>query len=592
MSVILHITNINKPIFTAWTYLLSNKQAINLTSMSLIEGELMTTISEASTHLETFISERANQKVLDDCISSLQQIRGSLDLIQLYGACELAGEILATAIDIDIEKHTALDDKLSALTKSFFILSCYFEYAQQHQVGMPVLLVPYINDLRLVNRQAVMPESYFESPISEYRCPSSPIEPIANNSENLQVMLRRFRHMYQLGLLGVVKELNIEHALTLMQRVCTKVYRFAKGRKSETLWWLASNALQAFVDADIAPSVARKRLFTTIDKQLRLLEKQGDNAFDQAAPEPLLIELAYYIALAAEGNDDYAKIKQLYGFNDLSYTEKTLQRETAALTGPNAKTVQSVAEVLRVELSVAKENMERFQITEDVVEGDYEDTISRIQRVKDILHVVGLTSAAKVIGTALDILITANESKQCLDEDGNMVVVDAFLYVESVLNSLAKRNFSGEQLDEMNQLNLNEMISSNNLLDAQLMVIEEAEKGIAQIKQALTAFTNSEYDKEHIIHFAAQLQEIRGGMIVLDLPRAASIVTACHEFIEKSLMSTDETAALEYMLETFADALICLEYYLGCMKVDKLVSADNLAIAEESLAALGYPVKV
>ena len=55
-------------------------------------------------------------------------------------------------------------------------------------------------------------------------------------------------------------------------------------------------------------------------------------------------------------------------------------------------------------------------------------------------------------------------------------------------------------------------------------------------------------------------------------------------------MSTDEAAALEHMLETFADALICLEYYLDCLKVDSKVSPDTLAVAEESLAALGYSV--
>jgi len=111
------------------------------------------------------------------------------------------------------------------------------------------------------------------------------------------------------------------------------------------------------------------------------------------------------------------------------------------------------------------------------------------------------------------------------------------------------------------------------------------------LKQAITAFTDSEYDKAHIKDFSEKLQEIRGGMTVLALPRAAAIVAACHEFIENALMSTDEIAALEHMLETFADALICLEYYLDCMKADKNVSPDNLAIAEESLAALGYPVK-
>lgn len=559
--------------------------------MSLIQQELMVTINEASTHLETFIGDRSNHKVLEDCIESLQQIRGSLDLIQLHGACELSGEILVTATSINIEKNEELEEKLSVLTKGFFILSCYFEYTQQHEVGMPVLLIPYINDLRLVNRQPVMPESYFESSTATYRCPPSEKLEEATRIEDFTLMLRRFRHMYQLGLLGVIKDINLEHSLKLMQRAVTKVYKLSKGRTSETLWWLSATALQAFIDGNIISTVARKRLFARIDKQLRMLEKKGEPTLDEPLEEELLIELAYYISLVAEVNDDYKKIQHLYGFNSLSYNETLLQRETISLTGPNADTVQSVAEVLRVELSVAKENMEKSQVAEGMADRDYEDTLARVQRIKEILNVVGLTSAADVLSQPLEKLQTACKDDAPLDEENNMLVVDAFLYVESVLSSLTSRNFSGEQLAELNQQNQNEVISSNNLLDAQLVVIEEAEKGIVFLKQAITAFTDSEYDKAHIKDFSEKLQEIRGGMTVLALPRAAAIVAACHEFIENALMSTDEIAALEHMLETFADALICLEYYLDCMKVDKNVSPDNLAIAEESLAALGYPVK-
>jgi len=436
-----------------------------------------------------------------------------------------------------------------------------------------------------------MPESYFESSTATYRCPPSEKLEEATRIEDFTLMLRRFRHMYQLGLLGVIKDINLEHSLKLMQRAVTKVYKLSKGRTSETLWWLSATALQAFIDGNIISTVARKRLFARIDKQLRMLEKKGEPTLDGPLEEELLVELAYYISLVAEVNDDYKKIQHLYGFNSLSYNETVLQRETISLTGPNADTVQSVAEVLRVELSVAKENMEKSQVAEGMADRDYEDTLARVQRIKEILNVVGLTSAADVLSQPLEKLQTACKDDAPLDEENNMLVVDAFLYVESVLSSLTSRNFSGEQLAELNQQNQNEVISSNNLLDAQLVVIEEAEKGIVFLKQAITAFTDSEYDKAHIKDFSEKLQEIRGGMTVLALPRAAAIVAACHEFIENALMSTDEMAALEHMLETFADALICLEYYLDCMKVDKNVSPDNLAIAEESLAALGYPVK-
>jgi hypothetical protein len=86
------------------------------------------------------------------------------------------------------------------------------------------------------------------------------------------------------------------------------------------------------------------------------------------------------------------------------------------------------------------------------------------------------------------------------------------------------------------------------------------------------------------------MNSVRGGMIVLELPRAAEIMASSIQFVEGCLLSNTPPAALEHMLETFADTIICLEYYLDCMKIDKYISADTLIIAEESLAALGYGV--
>ncbi len=568
----------------------SNKQAINLTSLSLIQEELMVTIDEASKHLETFVSERDNLKSLDDCIASLQQIRGSLDVIQLHGACELAGEILSTAVAIKGDANIAVENKLTALTKGFFVLSCYFEYTQQHEMGMPVLLVPYINDIRLANREVLIPESYFEQGSGEYRKANHSSDQAASAIEDVSSMVRRFRHMFQIGLLGVVKEVRIEQSLQLMQRACDKMRRMTQGTSQQTLWWLAVHCIESFIVSNISPTVTRKRLFTSLDKEFKRTVKEGSNVFSQASSDELLRELAYYISLGNLENAEHQEIKQLFAFDHLGYTTAILQDETVALTGPSANTVQSVAEVLRVELNMAKENMEWAESASEEDDNRYPDTLSRIQKVKDILQVVGLVSASNVLSSPLDVLEKAINDDVFLSEEDRLDTVNAFLYVESVLNSLDKRNFSGEKLAEINRLTQNEMISNNNLQQAQLVVIEQAEHGLSSIKQALTLFADSSYDNTHLNEITQQLHEIRGAMIVLSLERAAAVIVSATAFIEKALIETHETAALPHMLETFADALICLEYYLDCMKVDQHISADTLAIAEESLAALGYPV--
>ena len=569
---------------------LSNKKAINLTSMSLIQEELMNTIEAASTHLETFIRDRHNIKVLEDCTGALQQIRGSLELIQLYGASELAGEILTTANNLYTENPDALDDKLSALTKGFFVLSCYFEYTHQHQVGMPVLLIPYINDIRLVNRQPLLAESYFEQGEGSYRRPLVSVQ-IELSNKDLQSSILRYRHMYQIGLLGIIKETEIEASLQLMHRAISKVSQLAKGSGSDTMWWLATYTLDAFIQGELAITVTRKRIFSLIDKELRAIAKKGVVAFDNPPLDSMLKDLAYYVAISGVDNEAFQQVIQSFKLEEIGYTDKVLQRESVSLTGPNANTVQSVVDVLRIELNVVKENIEQSQNSADESDDNYEDTITRIQKIREILNIIGLTSAVTILDEPLEKLKTIHASDAPFENNNKLDIVNALLYVESVVNSLEKGNFSGEKLAELNEPTQSEMISTHHLHDTQLAVIEEAKNGLTIIKNALTAFSGVSFDSSNLTDIPKVLDELRGGMTILSLPRAAAIVEASKTFIQESLMSTHEVAALDHMLEIFADALICLEYYLDCMKVDNNVSADTLVIAEESLAALGYTLK-
>ena len=70
------------------------------TSLSLVRDELFATIEQAEQSLEQFIVERQNGSLLQQAVESLQQVRGTLNLIELTGAELLAQEVLDQATDI------------------------------------------------------------------------------------------------------------------------------------------------------------------------------------------------------------------------------------------------------------------------------------------------------------------------------------------------------------------------------------------------------------------------------------------------------------------------------------------------------------
>lgn len=569
---------------------LATKHKINLTSLNVVREELIITIEQAATQLEGFVSDRQNEKLLNACIDSLQQIRGSLDVIELHGAKELAGEILESARKLKGLSDSLVDQKLSALTKGFFVLSCYFEYALQKEYGLPALMVPYINDIKIAFRKPIIWESHFADAITSFRLESDAKSAAVPQNENIASVSKRYRHMYQVGLLGYIRETRIAPSLQLMQRATDKLAAFAKGSDAETFWWLLGKALEALALSEMAPTTERKRLLSKIDKEFKRITSDGYDAFSKSVSPDYLKELSYYIALADIDEEPFSKIRVAYGYSNLGYNESIRLRELHSLTGPSASAVSSVAETLKLELRTAKEVIEYAAENESSIIDNFQEFIISLSKIRDILDVVGLKSASQTMKQQIDVIKEWEESAEKADALEIMDIADAFLYVESVLDSIEKRNFSDEKLAEINQLSRNQMIVTSQLADAQLVVLDEAEAGITMVKRALSSFAESSYDRVHIKNVTKTMNSVRGAMIVLNLDRAAAVVVSCNQFIEGSLLSNSQPAALEHMLETFADAIICLEYYIDCLKVDKNISSDTLVIAEESLSALGYGV--
>src|SRR5690625_7148685 len=99
-------------------------------------------------HLEQFSSERNNAELLQSCIDGIKQISGTLSLLQLKGIDLLAQELVQHITDIPLGEESNTDRKLERLTSAFFILPRYLEYCLQTSRSMPLLLIPYITELR------------------------------------------------------------------------------------------------------------------------------------------------------------------------------------------------------------------------------------------------------------------------------------------------------------------------------------------------------------------------------------------------------------------------------------------------------------
>lgn len=568
---------------------MSTTETLNLASLKMVQDELVATIEQSAVRLEQFAQDRNNGELLQNCIDGIKQIRGILSLIQLKGVDLLADELATHITDITLGEDEKTDAKLELLTASFFVLPRYLEYCTQTTRSMPMLLIPHINELRLARRATPLPESYFYS-LPGIKSNPRALPPRQPLSEDLTVLVRRLRHMYQTALLNVLKGVQVKASLGMMTRALQRLESASTGSTLSNFWWLSRTTLAALAEKNMQLSKGRKMLCSAIEREIKRFQFEGSAVLERDVDPALQKELLYLLALSNSENEQAQTVLSAFGMGKLVYTEAELAREMEFLNGPSANTISSMVTVLTDELHSTKNILERAAQGGSELLSESPELVETLKKVADILAIVGLVAPSNSLKQEIAKINDWQVNHKAVSSDELLVVADTLLYVESTIAGLSNANLSDEKVAQINALSRDAAMANNQIAEAEKIVIDEAEAGLVLVKRALSAFAESNYDKGHIRNIVGTLDSVRGGMFLLGLPRAAKVLAGCMRFVDEDLLANDQHPAVQHLLETFADAVISLEYYLDAIKLDKNADTSVLQIAEESLQALGHNV--
>lgn len=551
------------------------------TSLNLVRDELFTTMEEAESSLEQFIADRHNGSLLQQAVENLHQVRGTLNLIELAGAEMLAQEVLDQATDIPAGAGNERDAQLSALSNALHVLRRYLENLEANRQEMPELLLPAINDLRQAGGQPGLPESFFFSVRLDHARPQSAaaaVDAAAKDSE-----ARRLRHMYQVGLLGFIREQNPQASLKLMGRALSRLDSLFGNEPRGRLCWIGAAAVEAQVDGQLLARKSRKQLFSRIDRELKqiLVNSQYE------APRSLLKELLYLVALAGSRGPLVTALNDVFALSPLPFTDHLLETEYQRLAGPGQAVMRSLSTAIREELASVKDMLdliERGTLQADSLQGLH----ALLGKLSKTLGMVGLSSAGNSLGAQLQTVAGWSEEVKPQAEELNKLA-DAVLYVEGMVASLDR----GErrELRPVAQPGTEaESFALHQLNEARIVVVDEAQAGLALAKRAITAYLESGGERMHLSNVPFSLQAVRGGLWFLGQERAALLVGACADYIQRQMFDATQMPS-EQMLETLADALSSLEYYLEAGAVMRPETQPSvLDLAAESVRALGIPL--
>jgi len=557
----------------------------SISSIELVQSEIETTIHHAEKSLERFQENRDSGEDLQNCIDCLNQLRGIFVLVEVQGCVLLCQESVALANELPVGANDDKNNLLTSLSNAIFILRRYTEYFCQKKLDHPELLLPIINELRIARKAKPFPESHFFefSPAQSFDATTLWGYSKEGKLEDFEHHAKRFRHMYQVGLLDMLRDRNHKISLSLLARAAKGSIKICSGEPLSEFWALVCLVCEIILQEDLATPDLRKRLFMRVEKYLREMALVGSVVRSKSAPDSLTKELLYILALSGSQSERVEKTLNGYRVSPLGFTEATLRVESRRLFGPGVDVLRSLSSALQEEMTQLKDKLDILERSGEPKEEDLDFICGVFERLSSTLSMLDLGGISEACDEQAKKVRDWKEHEEFASEQELHSVADAILNIESAIQRFEETGIQTEIKLEASG-NSDE---SHYFSEAIIVVIEESRSGLALAKRSITSYVESGGDKLHLSNISHVMDCIRGAMTMIHQPRVSNIVVSCLTCIMAELVE-NEVMPEEKILETLADALASLEYFIESMGVSENVNDSLLKLSEDSLESIGY----
>lgn len=552
-------------------------------ALDWVAGEIGETLKQASQALEAYVANRDDIPKLKFCLTHIHQVHGTLQMVEFFGAALLAEEMESLAQDLSqgVIHNSHVDDALHVLQNAIVQLPIYLKKVKQNRHGLPATLLPVLNDLRAVRGESLLSETVLFSPDIKTAVANNIDAERTVSGAELAEVAQKLRQMFQIALLGLIRGKETKKNLNYLAKVCARLVKLTNGFQQQALWRVCIAVLEGMLNNSIDASVAVKILLRQVDRQIKIFVDQGDAALEHAPPEDLLKNLLYYVARSKATSRFISEIKAEYLLDSSLLGSDELGDE--ALATPDGSTMHSVVEALVQELQATK--------TAFVDAGsnlsELADVLPLFKRVSDTMAILGLGGALKQFqepySRLAKILATQYEiSQQDIDD-----ITDQLSEVEKELNP------AGIVAEQAESDLFNDSEEAQAHLDRAFdSVVQESRTSLDLAKEAIIEFVATQWNHECLSDLPGMLSEIRGSLKMVPLTKAADILLSCEDYVTKTLLA-DSTIPEWQMLDTLADAITSVDYYLERLADDNSAEGDAiLEVAAESVAELGYPIAI
>ncbi|MCF5045184.1 response regulator [Pseudomonas simiae] len=548
-------------------------------ALEWVKGDIAETLKQARSALDAYV-ETSDGDAISECLAAVHQVHGALQMVEFYGAALLAEEIEALALALQAAGVSQRDESIRLLQQALNQLPLYLDRVHSARRDLPLVVLPLLNDLRSAHGESLLSETSLFSPQLLTIAPL-PDEALAQRAvPDLKEQLRQWHQLLQQALAGLLREDHGPSNLEDMARVFARLETLCQGAPLLPLWQVTSALVEGMLTGVIANSPALRSLLKASDKQLKRLLAQGIGGINQPAPDELLKSLLFYVAKVTRPTPRMQSLKERYGLDEALPDSALVDAERARLAGPDRNAMGSVLGALCEELVRVKERLDLFVRSDRQHTSDLDALLAPLRQIADTLAVLGFGQPRKVIIDQLAVVLSLVQGQREPNDAVLMDVAGALLYVEATLAGMV-----GTVEPESREEN---RLPTTDLTQIHQLVIRESCQCLKQAKELVIDCIEADWDRQRLESLPELLSQVRGALAMIPLPRAASLMRGCTDYVDEQLMGNDAPPS-EGQLAHFADVISSLEYYLERMLQDPDAAGERvLELATHGLAALGY----
>ena len=558
-------------------------------ALDWVRGEIQDTLTQSQQALEAYVDNRDDTARLRFCLNYLHQVHGTLQMVELYGAALLTEEMEKLTQAILNETVTNVDDAVEVLMQAILQLPQYLEHLASSKDDFPLVLLPLLNDLRAARGEALLSDtSLFKPDLSRAHKPAP-----ANVSQRLQdpkVLghIRKLRQMFQFALAGVIREADLNAHFEYMQKVIVRLIKLCRNTPRGELWKAAGAFVETLQEQVNPVNTAVKSLLRELDAEIRRLTDEHVDILQQAAPEALLKHLLYYVARARDlDTAQVTDLREGYQLSRALPSDNDVDAAKGRVSGPGRDAIHSVVSALNEELAKLKDQLDLFVRSDMRQNNELEELLPGLRQVANTLAVLGLGIPRKVVTEQVELVEKLSGQQDAIDDGTLMDIAGALLYVEASLAGLdSERRRNGHQPE-----NSSDIVEpgSRELGEASSALLRESRNTVEQVKSAIVNFIASQWETGEIEHVPGLLHSIRGGLALIPLDRVSDMLASAERYVTDVLLGGKQIPDWK-QLDTLADAITSIEYYLERL-ADGIGENDSvLNLAESSFRELGFPV--